>query len=576
MLSPVPENVLSVETGQFSSAGHKAENQDFHGVMIPNGAALTHKGIAGVLCDGISTSRHGRTAAETAVRNFLTDYYCTSETWTVATSAGRVIRAVNSWLHSQSRTAPTREQGHVCTFAALILKGRSGYLFHAGDSRICRLDGKSLECLTGDHRIELGAGKSYLGRALGLEQVAEFDHQQVDLCEGDVFVMTTDGVHDFLPPAAIAAIINGTPDPGQAAAKAVDAALAAGSDDNLTIQILRVKGLPDQESLDVLADPITLQPAALPQVPGVYEGYRILRELHANSRSHIFLAEDQNGQAVALKFPSMDLREDDDYLRRMALEEWAARRMSSPHVVQAMPPARPRKSLFLAFEYLEGQTLRQWMADNPNPGLEAVRGIVEQIVRGMRAFHRKEMIHQDLRPENIFLDTHGTVKLIDFGSVRIAGVLEAAPLSDKGDILGTHQYSAPEFFLGYAGTALSDQFSLGVIVYEMLTGRLPYGSAVARATTHKSQSKLKYRSAAHISERIPEWVDAAIAKSVHPVPGKRHEALSAFLEDLRRPNPVTAGRGFIPFSERDPVRFWQFVSAAFALLSLVLFTQSFQ
>ena len=77
-----------------------------------------------------------------------------------------------------------------------------------------------------------------------------------------------------------------------------------------------------------------------------------------------------------------------------------------------------------------------------------MRGIVEQIAKGLRAFHRKEMLHQDLRPDNIMIDKTGTVKIIDFGSVRVAGVAEAAPPTDRDDILGTAQYTAPEYFLG--------------------------------------------------------------------------------------------------------------------------------
>ena len=77
-----------------------------------------------------------------------------------------------------------------------------------------------------------------------------------------------------------------------------------------------------------------------------------------------------------------------------------------------------------------------------------MRGIVEQIAKGLRAFHRKEMLHQDLRPENIMIDKTGTVKIIDFGSTRITGVVEAAPSGNRDDILGTAQYTAPEYFLG--------------------------------------------------------------------------------------------------------------------------------
>ena len=107
--------------------------------------------------------------------------------------------------------------------------------------------------------------------------------------------------------------------------------------------------------------------------------------------------------------------------------------------------------------------------------------IVEQIANGLQAFHRMEMLHQDLRPDNIMIDKTGTVKIIDFGSTRIAGIADDTPSVIGDDILGTVQYTAPEYFLGEGGSTRSDIFSLGVIAYQMLTGRLPYGAEVVES-----------------------------------------------------------------------------------------------
>src|SRR5262249_60216345 len=117
--------------------------------------------------------------------------------------------------------------------------------------------------------------------------------------------------------------------------------------------------------------------------------------------------------------------------------------------------SRKRNYLYIVTEYVDGQTLAQWMIDHPKPGLETVRGIVEQIARGLQAFHRKEMLHQDLRPENVMIDKTGTVKIIDFGSAKVTGIVEASPSIGANAILGTAQYTAPEYFLGEAGTTSS-------------------------------------------------------------------------------------------------------------------------
>ncbi|MBD1548563.1 bifunctional protein-serine/threonine kinase/phosphatase [Roseibium aggregatum] len=565
---------LSLSIGQYSSAGRKAVNQDFHGAMVPDGQPLVLKGAALALADGISTSDVSGIAAETAVKSFLNDYYYTSDAWSARTAATRVISAANSWLHAQNTPGLPQDRGHVCTFDAIVFKGRNAHLFHVGDARIWRMSGDTLEQLTTDHRLHVSEGQSYLARAIGLNDLLDVDYRDLHLSTGDTFVLTTDGVHEFVPPKTIASLIAANDDLDMAAMAIVKAALDAGSDDNLTIQIARIDQLPDNDAVNILEGEDTLPPAPLLRPPSDFEGYRVLRELHASSRSHIYLATDEEtGRNVVLKVPSVDLRGDGDYLRRFAMEEWVARRLNSPHVLKVVQASRERRHLFAVTEYVEGRTLRQWMTDNPQPDLETVRGIIEQVAAGLRAFHRHGMLHQDLRPENIMICSDGVVKIIDFGSVLISGVLEAAPGLDDTEILGTHQYSAPEYFLGFRGTERSDQFALGVVAYEMLTGKLPYGGKVSRAHSLKAQNALTYRSAASQTARVPDWVDGALARAVHIDPGKRYEALSEFLEDLRRPNASLRPDKMVPFAERDPVRFWQIVSGVLAILCITLFFQ---
>jgi serine/threonine protein kinase len=252
------------------------------------------------------------------------------------------------------------------------------------------------------------------------------------------------------------------------------------------------------------------------------------------------------------------------------MEEWVARRIDSPHVLKPCLLQRKRNFLYVATEYIDGQTLTQWMIDNPKPGLETVRGIVEQIAKGLRAFHRKEMLHQDIRPDNIMIDATGTVKIIDFGSTRITGVVEAAPSGTRNDILGTQQYTAPEYFLGEPATSRSDLFSLGVITYQMLTGRLPYGSQIANARTRSQFNRLVYRPASHGDRELPQWIDGTLEKAVHPNPYKRYDSFSEFLFDLRHPNASYLSTSSTPLIERNPLLFWKSTTVVLALAVIVL------
>ena len=564
---------LQISVGQHSDKGRKEINQDFHGVLIPGEPLLSTKGIAVVLADGISSSNVSQEASESAVKSFLTDYYCTSESWSVKTSAQRVIAATNSWLHAQTRRSDYRyekDKGYVCTLSAMVIKGTTAHVFHVGDSRIYRLAGKALEQLTNDHRVAISSQQNYLSRALGFNSEIEIDYQFFQVDKGDIFFLATDGAYEYASARFIADAIRGSANNLDGAAGAIVAeAYRRGSQDNLTVQIVRIDELPDSPADDVFGNVSELPLPPLLEARMVFDGYRIVRELHGSNRSHIYLATDiENDELVALKIPSIDLRDDPAYLRRFLMEEWVARRIDSPNVLKPCSLSRRHNYLYVVTEFIEGQTLTQWMIDNPKPDLETVRGIVEQIARGMRAFHRKEMLHQDVRPDNIMIDKTGTAKIIDFGSTRITGVVESRPLAIHGDILGTLQYTAPEYFQGESGTPRSDTFSLGVIAYQMLTGRLPYGSQIARARTKLQFSRLKYHSAVDGNREIPAWIDGTLRRAVHPDPSKRYESLSEFTFDLRHANAKYSSAS--PLIERNPLLFWKFSTAILACVIVVL------
>ncbi len=443
-----------------------------------------------------------------------------------------------------------------------------------GDSRIYRLRGGTLEQLTQDHRVWVANGQSYLARALGVTAQLELDYQALPIELGDVFVLATDGVYEHLADHALTGILQThAADLDQAARVIVEAALHKGSADNLTVQIVRVDTLPRQAVNEMVRAHAGLPfpPILVPRQD--FDGYTIVRELHGSFRSHIYLAIDrETDTSVVVKTPSIALQTDAAYVERFLTEEWVARRINSAHVLKPCPQTRKRNYVYVVTEFIDGQTLAQWMTDNPKPTLEAVRGLVEQVGKGLQAFHRLEMLHQDLRPDNIMIDRTGTAKIIDFGSTRVAGLTEAAPLPGGGqdDILGTVQYAAPEYFLGEGGSPQSDIFSLGVLTYHMLTGHLPYGAQVARARTRSAQNQLQYRSALDDERETPAWIDAVLRKAVHPNPAKRYAELSEFLYDLRHPNQEFLQRTRPPLIERNPLVFWKSVSALLALVVIAL------
>ncbi|UCV07240.1 bifunctional protein-serine/threonine kinase/phosphatase [Dechloromonas denitrificans] len=566
---------LKISVGQYSDKGRKASNQDFHGIAVPREPQLSAKGIAVALADGISSSEVSQIASQSAVTSFLEDYYCTSEAWSVRTAAERVLVATNSWLHSQTQQSQHRydkDRGYVCTLSALVIKSTTAHLFHVGDTRIYRLRGELLEQLTEDHRVWVSSTQSHLARALGIDRKLDIDYRSLQIVPGDLFLLASDGVYEHVDGDFIRAAINDCPgDLAPAAEAIVGEAYRRGSPDNLTVQLVRIDELPSPEANEIYRQVSELPFAPLLEARMNFDGYQIVREVRGSSRSHIYLAVDgETGERVIIKIPSVDLQGDPAYLERFLMEEWIARRIDSAHVLKPCWQTRKRNYIYVVSEFIEGQTLAQWMIDNPKPDLASVRGLLEQIARGLQAFHRLEMVHQDLKPDNIMIDSTGTVKIIDFGATRVAGVMEIATPIEQINLLGSATYAAPEYFLGEAGSSRSDIFSLGVIAYQMLSGRLPYGVEVAKARTRAAQRKLVYQSVLNDEREIPAWLDDAIRKAVEPDPQARYEELSEFIYDLHHPNQAFLNKTRPPLIERNPVIFWKSVSFVLLLAVIVL------
>lgn len=567
----VPAAALRVRAGQASRAGRKPENEDALGIRLPEGALLARRGIALALADGVSGAGGGRHAAEACVQGFLCDYYSTPDTWSVRTSGERVLSALNRWLHGQGQQYTQVHRGFLTTFSALVLQSRRVHVFHVGDSRAWRLRGATLEPLTLDHATRVGGGATYLTRALGMAHEIEIDFRVTDAEAGDVFLLSTDGVHDVLPPPQLRRLLaNAAADPQACCERLLDAALEAGSADNLSCQLLVVDALAPAD-----ADDSRLQAARLPLLPDLapgqcLDGLRVEAELHANARSQVYRVRDEeDGALLALKTPSRLCEGDAAALERFALEDWLCQRLSHPNVIRGVAPRRERQGLYLLQEWLEGETLADWARRHPLPPVQDVVALAAQAVKGLQALHRREVLHQDLRPANLFLCADGTLKLIDLGAARVAGVAATTAT----DCPGAAEYAAPECLLQLPRDERADQFSLAVTLYELLTGAHPFGDAAAWAGVRSrfDLGRLRYHSACRHNPHVPLWLDAALRKALALDPAARYDSLTEFLADLRRPNPALAAASDRPWLERDPARFWRAWALAASALALLEF-----
>ena len=558
---------LAIQVGQYSIAGRKSRNDDSYGVFCPSNHLLESKGIVAAIADGVSISFAAKQASEMAVRSLLEDYPSTHESWPVKQSVATILKSINDWLYGQSQKQSADDGGMATTLSCMVLKGGIAYLFHAGDTRIWRLRGSKLEQLTTDHRMRLGNGRDNLARALGLDGRLEVDCRQEKLERDDMFIFTCDGVHDHVAGSAMASKIAIGETLDVAARSIVDTAFESGSEDNLTCQIVRVTeiGASGAEALAIdnsqLAFPRSLR------VGDKLDGYEISRLLSESSRSQVYLArEAEGGQLVAIKTPSINYEDDAAYIAAFAREEWVGRSVHSPHVLKSLESKSRRSALYHVMEYFDAQTLDQWRYDNPEADLVKVRAIISQVAIGLRALHRKGFLHLDLKPANILIDTAGTVKLIDFGSVQTAS-LDAETNAAVPQHGGTKDYSAPELISGQRANNLADLYSLAAVAYELLTGALPYGKGFSKPSDIQ---RLNYIPAHQKNEFVPAWVDAALKKALAKNLERRTETLSGFIANMERPNAALGYEAFKPLLERNPMRFWQLVSALLAVVVVFL------
>lgn len=563
---------LAVERGGYSSAGVKPRNEDAFAAYVPHGNALAMKGIAACIADGASCSDNAQLASETSVAHFISDYYSTPDTWPVKTAAARVLSALNSWLFHHGRQQTLLHNGLVTTFSALVIKSTTAHIFHAGDSRIYRQRNNRLELLTTDHTHYQRDGSALLTRALGMDSHLEMDYSTEDIERGDLFLLSTDGVHGVLTQQdMLALLLHEHADLERHARAIVDAALHKGSTDNVSCLLLRVTELPHADIEEVhrqltqLAIPPALEPG------NRIDAFTVQRVLYSGTRSHLYLVQSASDKKLyVLKAPSPNFADDPQYLEGFIREQWVASRIQHAGVMKVFPRPPQSPFLYLLCEYIEGQTLRQWLFDHPRPTLDSVRAIAREIVGALRALQRLHMTHRDLKPENIMLTRDGHVKLIDFGTVHISGLDEiASPLREDNPV-GSADYIAPEYLLGGNGAVYSDIFSLGVIVYEMLTGKLPFNLTAQQQRHLKSIHVYEYTSARAHRDDLPLWLDLTLQKATHPSVAQRYQALSEFLHDLSTPNEaMMRAHRRQPLLQRNSLRFWKNAALIFFVIALV-------
>lgn len=620
-INPSSEILSQLFTSSASYAGRKVENQDTLIVQtllpmsddtVPKMQDEKNAWLVAAVADGVSSCAKPKLASEWVIDTLIDqlkkrqvdesdsnlfdfNFYSNGSIESIAQSITKSVQIINDFLYfSDDGSIEKNSQRYLpkllstltgILFTEHILTRQVAVLFHTGDSRIYRLRHKKLSLLTQDHRQKYGRDKGALSAALGANANIELQVAEVDVLPEDVFLIMTDGVYEFINDDEIILF-------GQSALeKLLESENTSVNDLEILPEVLCKVALENGSYDNVSCLMIAVMPRVITtlasnnfgqsstnesvthlQIPSVLnsgdrlDNFTIDKVIQNTPRSTIYLATDntadkKDNQRI-IKVPSAYYEDDRLHLRLFLKEEKIGLSFNHPSLLKFYPKSINSQFLYHVTEYVQGMSLREYIDTQPPLSMKQTFDIVNQVGLALRVIHRNYMLHQDIKPENIMLLPSGTIKLIDFGSVGSI-LLKTAHTPPVGDL----HYIAPEYFSDAPKGVYSDIFSLGVLTYELLTGKRPFNvEAIATASTTQ---KLTFKNMRQLRPELPFWINDVMIRAMLADSSQRYQAIGDFLIDLD-PNSHVIVQDNEPILTKNPVLFWQGVSAILAIVLILV------
>ncbi|MCO1621758.1 bifunctional protein-serine/threonine kinase/phosphatase [Pseudomonas putida] len=547
---------LQLSFAQASATGPRAENQDALRLVTPAPELAASKGYLFALADGVSQCADGGLAARASLQALALDYYATPATWSVAQALDRLLLAQNRWLRAQGSGQPL-----LTTLSALVLRGRRFTLAHVGDCRVYRWHEGTLQCLSEDHVWDQPGMQHVLKRALGLDQHLLVDYLEGELQAGECFLLLSDGVWASLGEQHIQAVLREQTDLQLAADTLVASAHFNGSKDNASALLVQVEQLGTANLGDTLAQ-LQQWPVPGPLREGqVIDGWQV-ETLHAHSRqSLLYKVRDSQNQPWLLKTLPTAREQEPGAAQGLLLEEWFLRRIAGRHFPE-LHTASQRQHLYYVMREYPGQNLAALLAEQGPLPLPQWLEVARQLLQAVGVLHRRNLLHRDIKPDNLHLGRDGQLHLLDFGLAYCPGLSED-PLHE---LPGTPSYIAPEAFDGHSPSPRQDLYAVGVTLYHLLTGHYPYGEVEAFQRPRFGQPV----NAARYRPDLPEWLQHNLLQAVASDPAQRFETAEHWLLLLERGDRQELPSRPRPLLEREPLKVWRTLALLSLLINLIL------
>jgi serine/threonine protein phosphatase PrpC len=546
---------MKLTYAQHSSAGPvRPTNEDWLGFWEPEDSEeFRSRGAVAALADGVGGHSDGdiasRLAVEVAIRRFLEIEPTRSARQTLAkvfTTANIAVYDRSMFRHSAGRMATT--------LTISLFRGNEVTIGHVGDCRVYLVGGGSIEQVTTDHnyataQIKLGVLsrldgavsdlRCVLTKCVGKEMMIQPDFHSRPIRAGSILVQCSDGLYTQVTEQEIQDVVSRAT-PAQACRQLVELAEQRGADDNLSIQVIAVE---ETTQVDRHRGTSTDNGKAAvahgdSEIGQILDGrFELTDVISRSGMASIFKAIDrQTGSVVAVKVPFMQFESDPAFFTRFQREEEIGKLLDHPYVMHIVPVEGGKSRPYMVMEYLDGQTLRQYMRTRGRiPDDEAMK-IASRICDALEHMHEKGIVHRDLKPENIMLCEDGSLRIMDFGIAK-AAAMRRLTFAGFSPSMGTPDYMAPEQVKGKRGDERTDIYSLGAILYEMITGSAPFEGAnpylIMNARLVGDPIAPRIRNS-HVSPAAEEIILHAMERD----PADRYPSAAEMQADLDHPEQV--------------------------------------
>jgi serine/threonine protein phosphatase PrpC len=485
---------MEVTYGFSTSAGTvRTNNEDNATFFAPaEEEERRSRGVLALLADGAGGHGFGEVAsklavevAERCISTAKLDQTPNQVLWKAFTDA-------NLAVYDKGMLQEGSERRMATTMTALLLRNSEVFVGHVGDCRAYRIHQGSIERLTSDHsyvgmQVKMGLlseheaatsdMRTMLTRLVGQNPTVQVDFNKATIQEGDVLVQCCDGVHGCVTEAEICETVLRYP-PQEASQHLIEMAMKRGSEDNVTVQVLRVEKV-DQvryyRGAAVFSDEPRASTTNEPQVGQVLDArFEITDLISRSGMGSIFKAVDlENGDAVALKVPFMHLESDPAFYSRFEREEEIGKSLNHPGILKIIPTSAKKSRPYFAMELLVGRTLDEVIREKGKLPVPQAFDFASRICEALEYMHGRDIVHRDLKPANIMVCDDGSIRIMDFGIAK-AHALRRITFGGFSPTMGTPDYMAPEQVRGKRGDGRTDLYSLGAMLYEMVTGRVPF------------------------------------------------------------------------------------------------------